>query len=153
MLTKPDTGWSNFQLEGTSVYELSYLDDIAFEWIEQAIHGLKTLSPFCVKGFMEPGRFLCIVSYWNCHIICEDEEKHLLEEGDITMEYSHTSMLEFCKYLYHDIKQNMEEWVHFIDYGNPDWDRKRKILERDLHKLEKLILRREKSFDEDHCFL
>lgn len=37
MLTKPDYGWSDFQLEGTSIYRLSYLDDIPFEWLEQAI--------------------------------------------------------------------------------------------------------------------
>ena len=37
MLTKPVYGWSNFQLEDTSIYALSYLDDIAFEWVEQAL--------------------------------------------------------------------------------------------------------------------
>ena len=29
MLTKPVNGWSHFQLENTSVYELSYLDDLS----------------------------------------------------------------------------------------------------------------------------
>ena len=57
MLTKPVNGWSDFQLDHTSVYGLSYLDDIAFEWIDQAIHGLETMMPFCVKGFLEPDRF------------------------------------------------------------------------------------------------
>lgn len=28
MLTKPEFGWSDFSLEGTSVYELSYLRKI-----------------------------------------------------------------------------------------------------------------------------
>ena len=42
MLTKPVYGWSDFQLDGTSTYGLSYLDDIAFEWVDQAIHGLET---------------------------------------------------------------------------------------------------------------
>ena len=55
MLTKPENGWTGFSLEGTSTYGLSYLDDIAFEWLDQAIHGLETLSPFCVKGFLETG--------------------------------------------------------------------------------------------------
>ena len=62
MLTKPENGWTGFGLEGTSTYGLSYLDDIAFEWLDQAIHGLETLSPFCVKGFLEPNRMLCVVS-------------------------------------------------------------------------------------------
>ena len=109
MLTKPHNGWSDFQLNGTSLYELSYIDDIAFEWVEQAIHGLETMLPFCVKGFMEPGRFLCVVSYWNCHIICEDDERNQLDKEDIDIEYSHTSMLDFCKYLYNDIKEYKED--------------------------------------------
>ena len=129
MLTKPHAGWSDFQLNGTSLYGLSYLDDIAFEWLEQAIHGLGTMLPFCVKGFMEPGRFLCVVSYWNCHIICENDERNLLDNDDIDTEYSHTSMLEFCKYLYNDIKADMDEWVTFVDYRDDDWDEKRKVLE------------------------
>ena len=35
--------------------------------------------PFCVKGNIAPDRFLCTVSYWNCHIICEYDEKVKLE--------------------------------------------------------------------------
>ena len=30
MLTKPEYGWSDFNLDGTSVYPLSYLDNIPF---------------------------------------------------------------------------------------------------------------------------
>ena len=60
MLIKPYNGWSDFQLNGTSLYELSYIDDIAFEWVEQAIHEIETMLPFCVKGFMEAGRF-CVL--------------------------------------------------------------------------------------------
>ncbi len=96
MLTKPIHGWSDFQLAGTSVYGLSYLDDIAFEWVAQAIHGLETMLPFCVKGFLEPNRFLCIVSYWNCHIICEDDDRCPLNKKDVINEISHTDMLQFC---------------------------------------------------------
>lgn len=40
MLTKPEWGWTDFSLEGTSAYGLSYLDDIPVEWLDQAIHGL-----------------------------------------------------------------------------------------------------------------
>lgn len=81
MLTKPYYGWTDFSLEGTSVYGLSYLDDIAFEWLDQAIHGLETMLPFCVKGFLEPGRMLCTVSFWNCHIVIEDDEREPLKRS------------------------------------------------------------------------
>lgn len=153
MLTKPHAGWSDFQLNGTSLYGLSYLDDIAFEWLEQAIHGLETMLPFCVKGYMEPGRFLCVVSYWNCHIICENDERNLLDNDDIDTEYSHTSMLEFCKYLYNDIKADIDEWVTFVDYRDDDWDEKRKVLEGKLDRLKELIAEKEEYFGADRCFL
>lgn len=153
MLTKPHNGWSDFQLNGTSLYELSYIDDIAFEWVEQAIHGLETMLPFCVKGFMEPGRFLCVVSYWNCHIICEDDERNQLDKEDIDIEYSHTSMLDFCKYLYNDIKANMHEWVTFVDYREEDWTEKRKVLESRLERLKELISEKEGYFGDDRTFL
>ncbi|MCI8324136.1 MAG: hypothetical protein HFI54_10895 [Lachnospiraceae bacterium] len=154
MLTKPVNGWSDFQLDHTSVYGLSYLDDIAFEWIDQAIHGLETMMPFCVKGFLEPDRFLCLVSYWNCHIICEDDERSPLTPEDITNEYSHTSMLQFCEYLYADVKENVEEWSQFVDYGdNTDFPSKQKLLTEKLEKLEALINERREWFGEDRCFL
>ena len=40
MLTKPVSGWSDFHLEGTSEWGLSDLDNITFDRLEQANHGL-----------------------------------------------------------------------------------------------------------------
>ena len=153
MLTKPVHGWSDFQLDGTSVYGLSYLDDIAFEWVEQAIHGLETMLPFCVKGFLEPNRFLCTVSYWNCHIICENDERDSLRAEDVINELSHTSMLQFCQYLYDDIKQNMNEWISFNDHVDVDVAMRKTVLTQKLTYLKKLISEREKCFGESRCFL
>lgn len=153
MLTKPINGWSDFQLENTSLYGLSYLDDIAFEWVEQAIHGLETMLPFCVKGFLEPYRFLCTVSYWNCHIICENDERYPLRDADVSMEYSHTNMLKFCEYLYNDIKQNLDEWVSFIDYGKIDVQQRREQLTQKLARLKELIAEKAEYFEEGRCFL
>ena len=96
MLTKPQAGWSDFSLEGTSVYGLSYLTDVGIEWVEQAVHGLETLCPFCVCGNLEPGRMLCVVSYWNCYIFYEHEGSGPVKENkDKVFEYlSHTSMID-----------------------------------------------------------
>ena len=153
MLTKPKAGWTGFSLEGTSVYHLSYLDDIAFEWLEQAIHGLETMLPFCVKGFLEPGRMLCTVSYWNCHIVVENDERHALKKEDIKNEYSHTSMLEFCRYLYDDISGCTDEWASFVDYHSEDTQAKKDKLLQMLDKLKQLISDREEWFGKDRCFL
>ena len=155
MLGKPVYGWSNFQLEGTSRYSLSYLDDIAFMWVEQAIHGLEEMLPFCVKGFMEPNRFLCVVSYWNCHIICEDDGRVPLGKGDTINEVSHTSMLQFCRYLYDDISRDIDEWASFTDYDETETDvskRKETLLEK-LSHLKVLISQSEECFGENRCFL
>lgn len=156
MLSKPKYGWTDFQLEGTSTYGLSYLDDIAFEWLDQAIHGLKTMQPFCVKGFLEPRRFLCMVSYWNCHIVIEDDERDLLEKDEIIVEYSHTSMLEFCKFLYHDIDEDIEEWAIFMDHGydeNYPLVEKISLLREKLNTLKYLIISKEEYFGANRCFL
>ncbi len=153
MLTKPVHGWSDFQLDGTSIYGLSYLDDIAFEWVAQAIHGLETMMPFCVKGFLEPNRFLCTVSYWNCHIVCEDDERYPLGTEDVINEFSHTNMLQFCQYLYEDISQNMDEWVTFVDYEEIDVAKKKEDLVQKLKHLKELISERTECFDENHGFL
>lgn len=153
MLTKPVNGWTSFCLEGTSVYGLSYLDDIAFEWLEQAIQGLETLRPFCVKGFLEPDRMLCLVSYWNCHILVEDEDNRLLKKEQIRNEYSHTSMIDFCRYLYHDISAHVDAWVSFVDYVDADPEEKRERLLQKLEELKKLMSQREECFGPDRCFL
>lgn len=104
MLSCPVNGWTLFSLEGTESQLLSYLDDIAPEWLDQAIHGLKTLQPFCVKGFLEPMRMICVVSYWSCHILVEDDDRDPLNPEEVLHEISHTSMLEFCRQLRDDIR-------------------------------------------------
>ena len=155
MLEKPVYGWSNFQLEGTSQYGLSYLDDIAFIWVEQAIHGLEEMLPFCVKGFMEPNRFLCVVSYWNCHIICEDDSRDPLNEENIINEVSHTSMLQFCQHLYNDIHQSIDEWASFIDCDEAQMDitKRKEDLSKKLSYLKDLISKSEERFGKNRCFL
>ena len=156
MLSKPEYGWTDFQLEGTSRYVLSYTDDIAFDWLDKAIEGLETLKPFCVKGFMEPNRFLCLVSYWNCHIITEDDSSRVLEDGEIEMEYSHTSMLDFCRYLYEDISRNIDPWTCFCSQAPNSryaYQSKRALLKKKLNTLNRLIAQREARFGPSGSFL
>lgn len=154
MLTKPQYGWTDFSLEGTPVYKLSYLDDIAFEWIDQAIHGLETMKPFCVKGFLEPSRFLCTISFWNCHIVVENDARIPLEKDDIKIGYSHTGMLDFCKYLYNDISSNIDEWASFTNEEEEDIEEKKRELLQKLERLKSLISGKEAFFDDSrYAFL
>ena len=153
MLTKPEYGCSDFNLDGTSVYTLGYLDNIPFEWLDDAIHGLETLNPFCVKGFMEPGRFICVASFWNCHIICENEDRDPLDPQNTTHEISHTSMLQFCQQLYDDISENLDDWACWDYDPELDFDTNKEELIKKLARLKELIAENKEHFDENHCFL
>lgn len=137
MLSAPSSGWVSFQLLGTNIYELSYLDDIPFEWVEQAINGLRTDSPFVVRGNLEPTRFLCLVSYYNCHIIMENERDNDDAEG-VMHEYSHTGMLSFCQSLHDDIKNNLDSWVQWLSSRKDNSERERALTEQ-LDILQELI--------------
>ena len=153
MLTKPEHGWSDFSLDGTSVYTLGYLDNIPFEWLDDAIHGLETLNPFCVKGFMEPERFICVVSFWNCHIICEDEDRDPLDPQNTIHEISHTSMLQFCQQLYDDISENLDDWACWDYDSELDFDTNKEELIIKLARLKELIAENEEHFGENRGFL
>ena len=135
MLSKPDAGWSNFSLCEKEFF-LSYLTNIPFEWLDQAIHGLETLLPFTVHGFCEPGRMLCTVSYWNCHIIFEDEDRAALCKEDAEWYIAHTSMLDFCQKLYDDISRDIEAWARWM----PVFDAENKEEEEKIYSEIKLAL-------------
>lgn len=118
MLSRPEDGWTNFQLgSGNTAYCLSYLTDPATEWLDQAIHGLETMDVFSVHGFCEPGRMVCTVSYWNCYVIFEGDGKEDHCEDVYTI---HVSMIDFCRKLHADISDNLDAWVHWDDGGFED---------------------------------
>lgn len=155
MLSEPIHGWTDFHLPGTSVYSLSYLDDIPYEWLDQAIHGLESMLPFTVKGFLEPDRFLCTVSYWNCYVLIEDDERGPMSEERISAmrpEVSHTNMLEFCQYLYEDISGCKGKWIRFCNHNATNREMLVLIKSR-LNKLKSLIDKRKKAFSENSIFL
>ena len=130
LLSKPVYGWTTFCL-GNHEYSLSYLTCVPLEWLKAAIYGLEHLKPFTVYGCCEPRRFLCLVSYWNCHIIVEDDEEEELIESEIERETIHISMIDFCKMLHADIKNNIDAWG--------DWDDNSFMYEEDKEKAEKAI--------------
>ena len=141
---------------------LNYWDDIPFEWLDKAIHGLEILKPFCVKRFMEPGHFICVVSFWNCHIICEYEDRDPLPPENTIHEISHTSMLQFCQQLYDDISENLDDWARWErilhEYGwdedsEFDFETNKEELIKKLARLKELIAENEEHFGENRGFL
>lgn len=138
MLSKPEAGWSKFSLNGTSTFSLSYIEDIAFYWIEQAMDALKYHKPFCVEGVMEPGSILVVVSYYWSFVISEDDNGNwVLEESDITL-------IDFCKELYSDILPYVDEWANFTNYFNEDREKFTAMLSKLLDEFHEVIVSAEK---------
>ena len=102
---------------------------------------------------MEPGRFICVVSFWNCHIICEDEDKDPLIPENTTHEISHTSMLQFCQQLYDDISGNLDDWARWYYDSEFNFETNKEELMKKLARLKELIAENKKHFGEDRCFL
>lgn len=151
MLGAPEDGWSKFSL-GKQTFWLSHLTCVPIEWLDQAIHGLETLEPFIVHGQLEPTRLLCIVSYWECHIIVEEQNP---KEPMLDDEYSETdqvSMIEFCQMLYEDILNNFNKWQYWrLDDDDRPYIKKRELRSR-LKKLEHLISKRSCCFEKNSFF-
>lgn len=158
MLGKPDAGWSRFEM-GDVFCHLSYMTDVAGDWLEQAIYGLETMRPFAVHGTLEPGRMVCAVSYWNCHIIVESDGIVDRTRDDAEYETYNMSMLEFCRALHRDVTEDLEDWVRWIHYLGDDEEIERKIhaerreeLQQLLDRLAELIREREESFGPHRFF-
>ena len=160
MLTKPDAGWTFFQPTDNISYRLSYLTDVANNWLIQAIHGLKTMEVFSVHGFSEPGRMICSVSYWSCYVIFESEDPEPICDS---VDHIHINMIEFCQKLHEDISNCLEDWVHWDDdgilelYGTETEEeafqtRRNELLEK-LDELAVLIEENREDFEAGACFL
>ncbi len=167
MLSRPEDGWTIFQLGNETRYRLSYLTDVAVDWLTQAIHGLKTLDVFSVHGFSEPGRMVCTVSFWSCYIIFEDDGPAPICEG---VQHVHVNMIDFCKKLYRDVDGALDAWVHWDDdslecgdeapsHGEPAASgpeeavrAREKKLRGLLDELKRLIEENEENFDDGAFF-
>ena len=157
MLSRPRDGWTTFSLGKTVRYPLSFLTDVAVDWLTQAIHGLETEDVFSVHGFCEPGRMVCTVSYWSCYVFFEDDGPAPTCED---VSHLHVNMLEFCRQLHSDISRDLDAWVCWDedllesdsdDCGesgpNAPLEKRRRLLTSKLERLEMLIREKEESFD------
>lgn len=158
LLSEPEYGWSTFTLPDVEEeFELSYLTDVAMDWLESAIFGLEHLSPFCVFGNLEPDRLLCTVSYWHCHLAVESQDRAQEELRDITHLHSNTDMLSFCTYLRDSIQTHFEQWfkwdaVEVADMSASERQNRRRKLHRRLERLSALIESQAEHFGEKRCF-
>ena len=149
MLGKPENGWALFQLGSEeTAFDLSYVPDVAMEWLTQAIHGLETEDVFSVHGYCEPGRMVCTVSFWCCYVIFEEDGRAPACED---VRQLHVNMLEFCQMLHRDIGENLQAWVEWTG-DDPPPDREAALREK-LDRLAQLIQEKQEDFEEGCCFL
>ena len=159
MLTTPQYGWTTFLLGRKESFRLSYLTDVASDWLDRAIRGLETMDVFSVHGFCEPGRMICTVSYWSCYVIFEGDGPAPVCEG---VNHLHVPMLDFCRQLHADISQDLDAWVHWDDDSLEDQAagdggagldallrERRAALQSRLDRLKQLIDEHEEDFGED----
>ncbi len=158
MLGKPENGWALFQLGSQeTAYELSYVTDVAVDWLTQAIHGLKTMDVFSVHGYCEPGRMICTVSFWCCYVIFEEEDP---SPACRNVHQLHVNMLDFCRKLYRDLSEHLDAWVHWEDFEEAADEAERAAfrqreakLRNMLGELNDLIAQRQEDFEEGHGFI
>ncbi len=138
MLSKPRHGWTEFSL-GESRYSISYLSNVPLDWLDRAIFGLETLSPFTVSGYCEPGRVICTVEIPRCRITFEDGG-HCRGEG--SLETVAVTMLDFCKMLHRDFSSCVDAWSQW----NASYNFKKEDIQSRLDRLQTLIGIRENCF-------
>ena len=131
MLSRPQHGWTDFSLE-ENCYSLSYVTNVPLDWLDRAILGLETLSPFVVSGFCEPGKMVCTVEFSECRIVFEDMKHRKQETACATVP---VSMPEFCKRLHEDIASHIEDWVAW----NSSFHMTKEDIQSRLDRLNKLI--------------
>ncbi|MBR1586571.1 MAG: hypothetical protein IJ662_13605 [Clostridia bacterium] len=154
MLGKPENGWALFQLGSEeTAYDLSYLTDVALDWLSQAIHGLKTMDVFSVHGYCEPGRMVCTVSFWCCYVIFEEDDR---APACHDVRQIHVSMLDFCRALHRDISENLDAWVNWngdVEEDEAAAGKRRSEIQQKLDELKQWINETAEDFGEGCCFI
>lgn len=68
-----------------NLYIWSYLFAGCSFWMAGSSHPWPWINvSFHSRGFLEPNRFLCTVSYWNCFVLIEDNESAPMSEERIS---------------------------------------------------------------------
>ena len=94
--------------------------------------------------------------------IFEDDEEEPLIENEIKRSVVHIRMIDFCKMLYEDIKNNIDawgDWNHNSFTYRVDKEKAEKSINKMkndinslLNRLNELIIQQEEHFGENRCF-
>ena len=161
MIKNDNFRYADITLHGDYTASLSYMTDIPYQWLVQAIFGLKKDASITVAGLTEPGRKLFTFTDTSCHIIYECESDFPANESYSSHCIVPMGKLDFCKELYHDISSELDDWALWYNclnksdngeypYDNPHFMKSRTMYEQKLLQLKDLIDMKEKENQYDH---
>lgn len=114
MLKKPKFCWSEIKIVNWSD-RCSYIDDVPVKLLKTLIRVFNTYSPQAVKFDAKGYEYIIVFDFYETHIIIMDENTKL---ETITRDLK-TTALE----LINDIRQNIDDWVDFMDYDLTEFER------------------------------
>jgi len=129
MLTKPEDGWSNLQIEDFSE-RASYMTDIPNECLNVFINALQNNTPAVVFFDAEGWDFHLVASYYCSYIIVDKDDAKLFTVKK--------NIYALAKELYDDINNNLDDWTNwYLDKNDTKEERSeyRKGLETKLSQL------------------
>jgi len=129
MLTKPEHGWINLQINDFSE-RASYMTDIPNECLDAFINALQNSTPAVIFFDAEGWDFHLVASYYCSYIIVDKDDAKLFTVSK--------NIHSLAKELYDDIKNNLDDWTNwYLDEADTEEERKgyRRVLEEKLSQL------------------
>lgn len=111
MLSKPKYGWSAITI-GDWSDRCSYLTDVPFQLLEAMYDSCKNHKPTAAAFDAEGWDYTIVFDWLETHIIISKDSFELK-----TIEINRD---ELAKELVEDIRNNIDEWASWIDYGDMD---------------------------------
>lgn len=109
MLSKPRHGWATITIEDWSD-RLSYLDDVPFMLLDAMIWSCREHQPASVRFDAEGYDYIIVFDWLYTYIIELKDKTKMLE--------FHIDRDDLAKQLIRDIKNALQEWAGFVDYGD-----------------------------------
>jgi len=127
MLSKPDSGWSLFQIEDFE-FPFSYVRDTPQDFIDALIYGFT--HGVCSVVMDGEGHSDCIfvINEWDCYVILDnynDSDKIVTKRFQISLE-------KIAEMFVKDMEKYPKEWANWEFYNFID-------IHYDLSKLKKLV--------------
>jgi len=137
MLTKPEDGWVNVQLEGFSE-RASYMTDIPNDCLDAFIYALQNNLPTVIFFDAEGWDFNLVASWYQSYVILDKDNVKVFEIKK--------DLFELANELYEDINNNLNDWLNW-DYVDDEEELKeyREKLITKLNTLGAELAKREKG--------